>query len=227
MTGHELSADKIGDGVSNVVRLARSAQRRQFDEVGFPLLRVAFHCDRARNDGVHAHLRRQCLRQHFCQHDDTGFGNRMRDVARPPKQPTRVREIDDHSLCSSEPRGRRLSAKEGRAQIRVERRVPDFLGGRNHVRREKIRCAIHQNVEPAEPLPSFIKQALDFCNAGKICGDGRGSTPEFFNLFDDILGLALRATVVNNQVCAFLRQAQRYGAAQPFGRPGNQRHATL
>src|SRR5207249_8911104 len=69
------------------------------------------------------------------------------------------------SLRSPQQRRRRLCTKKRRAQIRIERSVPDLLGRGDHARRQKIRRAIHQNVEPPKMFARLIEQTLDFSHA--------------------------------------------------------------
>jgi len=146
----------------------------------------------------------------------------MWNIAWPAQQPSSVREIDDYPLRSSQPGRSCLRAKKRCAQIRVERGVPDLLCRGNHARRQKIRRAIHQNVEPPKMFPRIVEQSLDFPDATQVRPNGHRSPPAFFNFLDGIFGLSLRIPVMDHHVRAFFRQPQRHRAPQSLPRPRHQ-----
>ncbi len=145
----------------------------------------------------------------------------MWNIAWPAQQPSSVREIDDYPLRSSRPGRCCLRAKKRRAQVRVERSVPDLLCRGNHARRQKIRSAIHQNVEPPKMFPGIVEQSLDFPDATQVRPNVHRSPPELLNFLNAILRLALRTPVMNHHVRAFFRQPQRHRAPQSFPRACN------
>src|SRR6266478_1322326 len=165
MPGKKLRVHQVGDGISYIAWLSGAAKRCVLDEVRLPFLGITWHRDRSRGDGIHAHFRRQRFRQDFRQHHHPSFRNRVCNVARPAEQTAGIRKIDDCPACSPQQRRRRLCAEKRRFQIRIERSVPNFFGGGNDARWQKICRAVDEDVQPAELFCSFVKKPLDLRNA--------------------------------------------------------------
>ena len=101
------------------------------------------------------------------------------------------------------------------------------LRRRNNARRQKIRRAVHQNVEPPKLLPCFIEQALDVGDAAKIRRNGHRTPSQLFNFCNRARGLRSRRAVVNHHVRALFRQAHCHCPSEPFGRAGDHSHTSI
>ncbi len=184
--------------------------------------RVVRQSDRPWRERVDAHFRREFFRQATRQHDDAGFRDRMWDVAGPAKDAPDIGKIDDAAAAFLQQRRCRLRAEKRRFEIRVKRLTPLFFRGIGEFGFHKTRSAVHQNIEPAELRSHVLKQRANLRDIVKIGLQSDRTPPKFFDFGDDFARIVRRRSIVNDNIRAAFRKAERDFASEPLARAGHQ-----
>jgi len=120
MPGHKLRSDEVENGVGDFLRTACAMEWSPPNEIRLPFRRISGHGNRSGRDRIHAHGGSKFLCQNSRHHDDSGFGEGVREKFFPTKQTTDIREIDDYAVAGlSQIRSGSLRTKKWRFEIGI------------------------------------------------------------------------------------------------------------
>ncbi len=228
MAGDELGGDEIHDGIGDFVGAARTPQRCEAAEISLPFRGIAGHRDGTGSDGVDADSRGKFLGEDAGHQDHTAFGKRVRKKFAPTDNAAKIGEIDDDAvagLCEVGSRG--LGAKKRRFEIGVEGGVPSVLGGLAELGFQERGGGVDENIEVAELSKDIGDEFLDCGDVGEFGGKCGAGAAKLFNSRDQFLGFGGGVAVMNSDVRAFLGEAERDSAAEPFGSAGDESDAAM
>src|SRR5262249_45393697 len=125
---------------------------------------------------------------------------------------------------TSQPRRCRLCQKERAFHVRIERRIPNLFGRGNHARRQKIRRAVHQHIDPSKLMRHALHKTPNLLDARQLRFHRSCPPPQFFNLMNNRARFFFRFPKVHCNIGALARKPQRYNSPEPFPRSCHQRH---
>ena len=156
------------------------------------------------------------------EHDDAGFRDAVRDVTGPTEQSAHVGKIDDVAAILFQERRGGLRAEERCFEIYVERGIPGCFGGGGEFRVKKIGRVVDQDIQAAEFVTGFGDEPVDIGFFSEVGLDAQGAAAHFADFGGYFPGVGLGMVKMDDNIRALFGQVQRDGAAQAFGRAGNQ-----